>query len=78
MIGIGAGPGCDGQVLVLHDLLGLGGGGFQPRFVKSYVSLGDQVRGALERYRQEVTAGAFPAQEHCFTIPDEELAKLEA
>lgn len=76
VIGIGAGGSCDGQVLVLHDLLGLGGGGFQPRFVKGFASLGDQVRQALEAYRQEVVGGQFPAPEHCFTISDEEFAKL--
>ncbi len=74
VIGIGAGAGCDGQVLVLHDLLGLGGGG-EPKFVKRFGELGESVRKALGAYRDEVRAGTFPAAEHSFTIEDEELEK---
>lgn len=74
--GIGAGPGCDGQVLVLHDMLGLGVGDFQPRFVKRLAELADATRTAVAAYRDEVVAGTFPAAEHSFTIPDEELDKL--
>ena len=76
MIGIGAGNQCDGQVLVLHDLLGLGGGGFKPKFVKPYGQLGDAARAALTAYREEVTQGTFPAAEHSFTIGDDEFGKL--
>jgi len=74
-IGIGAGPGCDGQVLVLHDMLGL----FQrflPKFVKRYANLGESIATALEQYCQEVESEAFPAAEHCFNMKREELAKL--
>jgi len=74
-IGIGAGPGCDGQVLVLYDMLGL----FQrflPKFVKRYANLGESIATALEQYCQEVESEAFPAAEHCFNMKREELAKL--
>ena len=74
--GIGAGPGCDGQVLVLHDLLGLCAGDFQPRFVKQFGQLAEAARAALSAYRDEVVAGTFPASEHSFTIADDEFEKL--
>jgi 3-methyl-2-oxobutanoate hydroxymethyltransferase len=64
-IGIGAGPACDGQVLVLNDLLGLDAA-FTPRFVKRYAELGVAVTGAVGRYVEEVRSGAFPADEHAF------------
>ncbi|MBK7702892.1 MAG: 3-methyl-2-oxobutanoate hydroxymethyltransferase [bacterium] len=64
-IGIGAGPGCDGQILVFHDLLGLYRGR-RPRFVKAYADLGDAATTALRRYAEEVRGGVFPAPEHCF------------
>jgi 3-methyl-2-oxobutanoate hydroxymethyltransferase len=76
-IGIGAGPSCDGQVLVWHDLLGLSDR--RPaRFVKRYAEVGDQIRGALEAFASEVRSGAFPAEEHTYTIPDEELRLFAA
>ncbi len=62
-IGIGAGPGCDGQVLVWHDLLGLYHGQ-QPRFVKRYAELGTEISRALTGYREEVEQGRFPTEEH--------------
>ncbi len=62
-IGIGAGPRCDGQVLVLHDMLGLNEG-FNPGFLKRYAELGTEVRGAVSRYAKEVRAGEFPGPEH--------------
>ena len=74
-IGIGAGPYCDGQVLVTHDLLGLYGG-FAPRFVKQYANLHAQIVAALAQYRREVVEGAFPGEEHGFTMPEEALAEL--
>jgi 3-methyl-2-oxobutanoate hydroxymethyltransferase len=74
-IGIGAGPHCDGQVLVTYDLLGLYGP-FRPKFVKAYAELGDAVRRAAGQYIEEVKSGAFPATEHTFTMPAEELARL--
>jgi 3-methyl-2-oxobutanoate hydroxymethyltransferase len=76
-IGIGSGGDCDGQVLVLHDLLGLYEGR-SPRFVKRYAELGEAVKDALERYTADVRSGAFPSDEHTYSIPDEELAAFEA
>jgi 3-methyl-2-oxobutanoate hydroxymethyltransferase len=72
-IGIGAGPRCDGQVLVFHDLLGitshlnrLDGRFHQPRHVKEYAQLGEAVRNAVAEYAREVRAGAFPSEDHSF------------
>ncbi len=62
-VGIGAGPECDGQVLVLHDMLGLNEG-FSPRFLKRYAELGAAVRDAVGRYTGEVREGRYPAAEH--------------
>jgi 3-methyl-2-oxobutanoate hydroxymethyltransferase len=64
-IGIGAGPKCDGQVLVLHDILGFDEG-FNPKFLKKYANLGQIVRDALTAYDQEVKGGAYPTDEHGF------------
>ncbi len=64
-IGIGAGAGCDGQVLVLHDMLGLNPG-FEPKFLKKYADLADEVRRAAARYAADVRAGRYPAPEHGF------------
>lgn len=64
-IGIGAGPECDGQVLVLHDMLGLNEG-FQAKFVKRYARLGEDVRKAVAVFGDEVRSGAYPAREHTF------------
>jgi 3-methyl-2-oxobutanoate hydroxymethyltransferase len=75
-IGIGAGPDCDGQVLVYHDLLGLTEGR-APRFVKRYASLSDQIRHALTTYKDEVRSGAYPAGEHTYAMPDDELELFE-
>ena len=75
-IGIGSGRGCDGQVLVFHDLLGLYDGK-APRFVKRYVDLAAETRTALERYAADVRSGAFPAEEHTYSIPEDELAAFE-
>jgi 3-methyl-2-oxobutanoate hydroxymethyltransferase len=74
-IGIGAGAGCDGQVLVYHDLLGYQEGG--PRFVKQYAKLGPEIQAALERYAEDVRAGAFPEAQHTYGIPAEELELFE-
>lgn len=64
-IGIGAGLGCDGQVLVTHDMLGLFSD-FRPRFVKVYGDVGKSIREAVESYCREVRGGAFPGPEHAF------------
>jgi 3-methyl-2-oxobutanoate hydroxymethyltransferase len=75
-IGIGAGGGCDGQVLVTHDILGLYDR-FTPKFVKQYTKLSEPMRAAFEAYRQDVESGAFPAQEHEFSISDDVWAAIE-
>jgi 3-methyl-2-oxobutanoate hydroxymethyltransferase len=64
-IGIGAGPGCDGQVLVLPDLLGLNDG-FSPKFLKRYAALAEDVRGAVRRFADDVRAGSYPDADHSF------------
>jgi 3-methyl-2-oxobutanoate hydroxymethyltransferase len=64
-IGIGAGPGCDGQVLVLHDMLGLNEG-FSPKFLKRYAELSGAVREAVRAYATDVRAGTYPGREHSF------------
>lgn len=65
-IGIGAGPGCDGQVLVLNDLLGLGTG-YVPRHAKSYANLSQTITDAVAQFRDEVRQGQFPDKEHMFS-----------
>jgi len=75
-IGIGAGAGCDGQVLVTHDLLGLFDR-FTPKFVKRYANLADQMRNAFSAYRDDVQARSFPAEEHEFSMADEIWSVLE-
>lgn len=64
-IGIGAGPGCDAQVLVYHDLLGLFPD-LQPKFVKQYAALGDATSAALRQYADDVKHRTFPGPEHCY------------
>jgi 3-methyl-2-oxobutanoate hydroxymethyltransferase len=65
-IGIGAGTGCDGQVLVLHDMLGISDG-FRPRFVRRYAELGEEIRRAAAAYVEDVRAGRFPGPENAYT-----------
>ncbi|MDR2141942.1 MAG: 3-methyl-2-oxobutanoate hydroxymethyltransferase [Deltaproteobacteria bacterium] len=74
-IGIGAGPHCDGQVLVYHDMLGLFEG-FAPRFVRRYAEAGDLIRLAFGRFVAEVKKGEFPGPEHCFDGPDVSIPKM--
>ena len=76
-IGIGAGAACSGQVLVWHDLLGINDG-HQPRFVKQFASVGDEMRRGLEAFAAEVRAGTYPAEEHTYKIGNEELALFES
>jgi 3-methyl-2-oxobutanoate hydroxymethyltransferase len=76
-IGIGAGGGCDGQVLVWHDLLGINEG-VAPRFVKRYANLADETRRALEAFAAEVRSGAYPADEHVYKIDSDELRAFQA
>jgi 3-methyl-2-oxobutanoate hydroxymethyltransferase len=75
-IGIGAGPDCDGQVLVYHDLLGLSEGHL-PRFVKRYANLSREIRDALEHYVHDVRTGAFPEGQHTYAMADEERERFE-
>lgn len=74
-IGIGAGPDCDGQVLVVNDMLGMFSGHI-PKFVKKYVNLQPLIMEALKSYKKEVEDGSFPGPEHGFAISDEVLDKL--
>jgi 3-methyl-2-oxobutanoate hydroxymethyltransferase len=66
-IGIGAGPNCDGQILVINDLLGMDPE-FRPRFVKRYAEVGLSIREAVETYAQEVRKGDFPSEQYCFGV----------
>jgi 3-methyl-2-oxobutanoate hydroxymethyltransferase len=75
-IGIGAGAGCDGQVLVWHDLLGLTATNV-PRFVKQYADLSSTILLALKAYASDVRAGAFPAPEHTYSMSSAELEQFE-
>ncbi len=74
-IGIGAGAGCDGQVLVLQDALGLNRD-FTPKFVKKYGELGNDMVEALSRYAEDVRQGAFPETQHTFSMEESLLQKL--
>jgi 3-methyl-2-oxobutanoate hydroxymethyltransferase len=76
VIGIGAGVGCDGQVLVYHDLLGLGTGR-APRFVKQYANLHEQAVTAVTAYSREVRERHFPGAEHTYAIAEDELDAFE-
>ncbi|MGI8829857.1 MAG: 3-methyl-2-oxobutanoate hydroxymethyltransferase [Candidatus Limnocylindria bacterium] len=75
-IGIGAGAGCDGQVLVWHDLLGINEGA-APRFVKRYADIAGETRRGLEAFAAEVRSGAYPADEHVYKIAGDELRAFE-
>lgn len=75
-IGIGAGPYCDGQVLVVHDMLGLFDR-FTPKFAKRYVNLSQEMLKAFETYREEVLQGIFPTDQHSFHIDEKELEKIK-
>ncbi len=76
-IGIGAGPHCDGQVLVFHDLLGLYDGPM-PRFVRSYGDFGKQMREALGRFREDVLSGRFPSEEEAFHLSPDQARRFGA
>ena len=75
-IGIGSGPSCDGQVLVVHDVLGLYEK-IKPKFAKRYRELGIDIIKAVESYKSDVTSGKFPSQEHSFSIDKTELERLK-
>ncbi len=74
-IGIGAGPHCDGQVLVYHDVLGLGSGNY-PKFVRPYAHLADDAVAALEGYKTDVQKGTFPGDDESYHVPDEIASEL--
>ncbi len=74
-IGIGAGAGCDGQILVYQDMLGMFSD-FTPKFVKRYANVGEVMREAFANYAAEVASGAFPTVEHTYKIKDDVLEKL--
>mgnify|MGYP000847413257 CR=1 FL=1 len=69
-IGIGSGRGCDGQVLVFHDMLGYGSGIREKRFVKAYADIGSTIREAIGRYAEDVRTGAFPEERHAFRLEE--------
>ncbi len=75
-IGIGAGAGCDGQVLVWHDLLGLYSGR-APRFVKRYAEIAETISDAVSHYAADVRGGAFPEDVHTYAMPEDQLALFE-
>ena len=74
-IGIGAGAGCDGQVLVYQDMLAMYSN-MKPKFVKQFAQVGEQMREAFRTYKEEVAAGTFPAAEHTFKMDETVLDKL--
>lgn len=74
-IGIGAGPQCDGQILVTQDMLGMNLD-FSPKFVKKYADVGDTIQSALKDYIQEVRSGTFPDEEHSYRIERKPLRKV--
>jgi len=76
-IGIGAGAGCDGEVQVFHDLLGLGGD-FTPRHAKRYAEVGDAIRTAVAEYARDVRAGIFPGEPQCTRMEPRVLEELES
>jgi len=75
-IGIGSGKYCDGQVLVVHDVLGMYDK-LKPKFVKQYLSLSDQIIKAVTNYRTDVESGKFPAKENWFSMDKSELERLK-
>jgi 3-methyl-2-oxobutanoate hydroxymethyltransferase len=76
VIGIGAGPGCDGQVLVWHDLLGISDDPV-PRFVKRYADLSTEIRRAITAYVDDVRSGAYPEEKHTYGMSDDERERFE-
>jgi 3-methyl-2-oxobutanoate hydroxymethyltransferase len=74
-IGIGSGVGCNGQVLVVHDLLGMYEK-LKPKFVRRYMNLSEDIVKALEKYKNDIESGTFPAEENWFSMNDGELKKL--
>jgi 3-methyl-2-oxobutanoate hydroxymethyltransferase len=75
-IGIGAGPFCDGQILVFHDLVGYSSG-YLPKFVKKYADLHDVISRAVEKYKEDVKNGTFPDDEHSYHLKPETASLLK-
>lgn len=75
-IGIGAGNGCDGQVLVYSDMLGMDRD-FSPKFVKKYANLSEVIEDSVKNYIKEVQSGVFPAKENTYKIEDEVIDSLK-
>ncbi len=75
-IGIGAGPDCDGQVLVFHDLLGIEDR-FKPKFVRRYADLKSQAVAGLREFAEHVRSGAFPSEDECYHLSEEEVEALD-
>jgi len=75
-IGIGAGPGCDAQILVLHDLLGLSFSATSPRFVRQYVNLREAVTAAIGSFADDVRSGSFPSESESYPLPADAAAEL--
>ncbi len=75
-LSLGSGPAGDGQMMIVHDMLGLFEK-FTPKFVKRYVNLGEQMVEAFGQFIADVRAGRFPQQEHLYNIPEEEFQKLQ-
>ncbi|MDE1861306.1 MAG: 3-methyl-2-oxobutanoate hydroxymethyltransferase [Thaumarchaeota archaeon] len=75
-IGIGSGPECDGQVLVIHDVLGLYEK-IKPKFAKRYMELSAEIVKAVAAYRNDIVSGRFPSGEHCFSMERSELERLK-
>ena len=76
-IGIGSGRFCDGQVLVLHDIIGLYPG-FTPKFAKRYLDAAGMIKQALQSFTVDVRTGAFPGEKHAFRMEEDERAKLDS
>ncbi|MEG2700216.1 MAG: 3-methyl-2-oxobutanoate hydroxymethyltransferase, partial [Hungatella sp.] len=74
-IGIGAGAGCDGQVLVYQDMLSMFSD-FKPKFVKQFANVGEIMTEAFREYTKETKAGTFPGEEHTFKISDDVIEQL--
>ena len=74
-IGIGAGPYCDGQILVIHDMLGIFTD-FKPKFLKYFGNIGESISQALNDYKNEVITGTYPDREHSYEFPQQDLNKI--